>query len=531
MFKKLPNSQSGFAPIIIVLLLLGGVVAGTALVQTGTRFIPFADCNPGIDNDCNSGGGSEDDPGEKEAQQKQEQQDLEKGAREAGKSLEDYKVDDCKANPGKSGCDEIIKRDQEKRTGTTEGSSGSGDKNGKDCQPVTYCEDGQEIEKRCYEDGTAKFDKKPYKSSKEGGVCVNDKDENLADGTVVGSPEGGNLGKNPNISATVSKQGDQGCDTFTYCGPNKTKVRKVQIFDSEKNACGEAKEVEGTETCDKPGEVLAGVKDDDKLAKLAEYAAKNQQIQDDKIQLDAVRKQLSVDGYVYDADKSLEDNKFECKQGGTRSVESCERNMEILNSIVEAQKKLDEIRAHSDNCIVTFDDATCTTASAAHRVAVAAARAAVVNGMLASDNPATGVCVKADFGNTKNLIEASPGQTSGGSSRVFMCRKSSGDKSLVLRVRDASGNLVDVSTADKQRLGWKEGAKTYHEIPPEFQVNVKNANCLASGICGTPIPGQSTAQPTKTPSVAPKISPTPLITPKLTPRPTSTKTPFKPTLK
>lgn len=114
------HSSRGFAQVILLLFLLAGIGIGTYIVQNRTSFLPRADCNPGIDNNCDTGGGSEDNAqAEKEAQQKQEQQDLEKGAREAGKSVEEYKVDDCKANPGKSGCDEILK----KATTTSDGQS------------------------------------------------------------------------------------------------------------------------------------------------------------------------------------------------------------------------------------------------------------------------------------------------------------------------------------------------------------------------------------------------------------------------
>jgi len=508
---KLPNyssTQAGFAPIVVVLLLLLGVGATTVLVQRGTSFIPFADCNPGIDNNCDTGGGSEDDPGEKAAQQKEEQANLEKGAAEAGKSVEDYKVDDCKANSGKSGCDEILKKDQEKKSGSSgsSGSEGSGEKVAdpkKDCDQISYCEGEQVVKKSATgytSDGKCdyQFSKTSEESDKR---CVNHTNGFLVETTNISKTEGKASGT-INSGVEISKLGDQGCDTFTYCGPNNKKVRKVQVFDSNKNACGDAKQVETEESCAKPGEVLAGVKDDPGLAELAKQAARSQQIQDDKIQLDAVRKQLSDDGYSYDANKSPAENKEACKASG-KSEESCNANIDILEKIVGAQIKLDETRVNSDACINSGNQAACAVASAGHTQAVLASRAAVVNGMLASDNPTTGVCVKADFGNTKNLIEASPGQTSGGSSRVFMCRKSSGDKSLVLRVRDSSGNLVDVSEDDKKRLGWKEGAKTYNEIPPEFQVNVKNANCAASGICNAAIPGQTatSATPNKTTAI------------------------------
>lgn len=112
-FSSKTNSQRGIAQVLLLLFLLAGIAVGTVIIQNRTNFLPRAqDCNPGIDNNCNTGGGSEfGDPGaEQAAAQRQEQADLEKGAREAGKSVDDYRVNDCKANPGKPGCSEILKR-------------------------------------------------------------------------------------------------------------------------------------------------------------------------------------------------------------------------------------------------------------------------------------------------------------------------------------------------------------------------------------------------------------------------------------
>lgn len=137
------TAQQGIAQILVLLLLVAGIGLGTYLVQQKTHILPFADCNPGIDNDCDSGGGSDQEQADQSenggpksdeqlAEEKQHEQDLEKGAREAGKTLDEYKVDDCKKNPGNPNCDQILKNDAAKQSAAAGADSGNGgDSSGK----------------------------------------------------------------------------------------------------------------------------------------------------------------------------------------------------------------------------------------------------------------------------------------------------------------------------------------------------------------------------------------------------------------
>lgn len=480
MLNLLKKSQSGIAQILVVLLLVAGVGLGTYLVSQRTNLLPKAEeCNPGIDNDCSS---EETTPEEQAAQQKEEQQNLERGAQEAGKPLEEYRVDDCKANPGKQGCKEILER-----ASSSQGRQGTGTQ-----------------------------------------------------------------GQNTPGDSTATPE----CENFTYCGGNGTKVRKISVYNDTEKTCSKPIELASDEPCGKkpqrdasgnikrgsegeilyteedfkPGEVIAGLREDNTLANRARIEAQNTQRAQDKQALDEARAKLDPNGGILNAQNS-EDRLKACnsvaieKASDSSPVQQseCDRIYETVKSIAEAQKRFDEQSLRYQECQST--DQTCQVLNdASHKLAIQAYRSAMFEGI--SNGTIAGACVKADMGDADNLREGRPATGGGGSSRIFLCRQSGtsgqrpnaqGRYPLVWRVRNASGQLVEVNSEDKQKYGMKDGIYTIDEIPQDIRAGHTNVRCASLNQCQLPSP---------TPTPKPTPSPTPS-----TPGLPTTNTPQEPTWK
>lgn len=368
--------QKGFAQVLLLLFLLAGIGVGTYIVQNRTNFLPRADCNPGIDNDCDTGGGSEEgDPqGQEDAEKKEEQQDLERGAREAGKSVDEYKKDDCKANPGKSGCDKILKNDDKSNEGKDKESSDSTNPNDacKNSPDRDKCEKEKKSDAGCgdektYCDGGTKIYK--HGGYWDGSKCVYDfvDTHESCTGQKDGSLSNQDNGKNSELYA-MSIQ----CEDITYCDDGKAYHKTPTGTDDGKCQY----DIKPNNSKDCTGKKDGAVVDTGKSKRLS-TDPKNSLTPDDiqvktdkfraegKAELDKARVHYrDTHGFNYDATKDEDTNITACREkmldpantAKDKDPEKCAAIIKNLKNISRAQDEFD-IMAKISDCSGLSEDA------------------------------------------------------------------------------------------------------------------------------------------------------------------------------
>lgn len=496
-WSSLCQNSNGFAPIAVLLLLVIGIGVSTFVVQNRTNFSPKAAergyCEGGyrfVGSDEGDNAGDDSQWVKDESCDEEEEED--DNLKTIGDCKEEQKDDECydgvyihKIYQNCEGTYRRVKTDK-KCDGSTDPIENS-DKSEEDCKKaggswrdnrcftpsnpkpaqgeqkceddITYCDSGKAIRKHGgYWDGN-KCIYDFYNIEEKNSECTPAK--NAKNGDVVSVSEEEEKKYDAERESERQIKDAKSCDAITYCDKGK-KIRKYGVYDEEKKKCDDRFE-QTDQDCPKDkdgknlpdGSVIGGADQAVAVTK-AKMLAQQKQTQELKSNLDALKPQLQTLG-----------------------------NQEALDKVTAAQTAIDQAQAKYDECIQkSEDEATKTTCDAAHKVLVQQSRSAIFNALTAGAN---GKCVKADFGDVDNLMEVAPGRTAGANSALFLCRPSASTdgqpSSLVWRVRDATGNLVEPSATSLQKLGIDptKQVKTADDIPEKVRTAAQKAECLALG--------------------------------------------------
>lgn len=538
-FKR-ADSQRGIAQIVLLLFLLAGIGVGTVVVQNRTNLIPHAQCDPEGDRDC-----GEESTDEQAAQQKQEQDDLERGAQQAGKTVEEYKVDDCKSNPGKSGCSDILERDRQRSSGQT-GSSGGG--SGGEEHDSTNASDA------CRDDRRNPGESREDCEKRKAGAATTQEEKDAACGDNKTYCDGG-----VKIYKTGGYWDGSKCvydfvDTKESCAgqkdgslSNQDNARNASLYDNsiqcaEITRCQGGRAVRGTPegltngqcryqysevaSVDCSGKTDGSIVStnagkrysvdpsksltpDDVLVRTDRFKTEGKQ------ELDNSRLKIR-DDYGIEANKSAEKNLEDCQAKG-HSDEKCKQMMNNLENIVRAQNEFDKFA--TIDCSKETDQAKCQVIKqAAFDNAKLRYRTAMCDAVESNIKGAN--CVT-DAGDSQNLIKVkicADGTTTceGAEKRVLVgcsskesnekgeCEKilnyRSGDGSIKELPDDAKKQLheqhcgASASEADKQTSFCKDPLQPFYslsDLPSGLKGGLNGActatqlGCIGAGAAGT----------------------------------------------
>jgi hypothetical protein len=434
MFKKLlpiTLTEAGFAPVVLLVLLMFGIAAGTILVQNGVNFIPKA-----------------------------------ADEQEALRPVDPKKLKECDS---KENADDIQKCKDEVCA----------------ADEVTYC-DNRESRPRAIRKQGGYYD--PNHPLQDGSGCVFDFFEvsekndqcaksNSKNGDVVyTTKEEGEQIDNRRKNSLKDREKADKCKSKVECRKNGDKLeawRIISTYDDENgkpenNFCIGAK-IEGGRLVADYNVASFEFRDSDKDGgckgkndkDVIEQSSSGSQTKKEDLATSSDRGRFGVDTDAQT--RTLQG--FLAKAKASASKLTPEQRTLLNQKIDKAEKELAKAKGLIDECIKTGAQTDCANALAAQIYAIALSREVLAEAIalgVESDDPKNPLRVKTDLqigDNNNTLITAKPAASTGktGYGRVFA--RAAGGK-IYFEVRADDGSLVIADDADLRSAGLRQGMTT-----------------------------------------------------------------------